>query len=71
MLEILDLWKQAPEETYYIGDIPNDIIDSRAAGIKPLAAGWFREADPSAQAAQNPYKMFATVAEFFAWIKQN
>ena len=69
MKEILNLWNQPPENTYYMGDIPRDVIDARAAGLTPLSAAWMRGIDKEGLQKENPLKIFDAVEDFSAWIK--
>jgi phosphoglycolate phosphatase-like HAD superfamily hydrolase len=68
--EILKSWGQSADNTYYIGDIPQDIIDSKLAGVSALAAGWSKTAEKEKQLAENPHKYFDTVQDFEGWIKK-
>jgi HAD superfamily hydrolase (TIGR01549 family) len=67
--ETLAAWRMSAAHVFYIGDAPTDVADAKAAGITALSAAWFVNADKKAQAAQKPFKIFDTVAEFYGWIK--
>ena len=56
------------ENSYYIGDMPRDISESREAGFIPIAAAWSRLADISKLSEQNPYKIFKSVSEFSGFV---
>ncbi|MDR1123354.1 MAG: HAD family hydrolase [Elusimicrobiota bacterium] len=69
--EVLAAWGQAPRGAYYIGDIPNDIIDAKAAGVNALSASWADWVDKPAQQACAPLHIFHTTQEFEDWIKMS
>ena len=69
--EILAGWKIPAAQICYLGDAASDAADAKAAGIAALSAAWFINADKKAQAAEKPYKIFDTVEEFYAWLKNN
>ncbi|MGB2578808.1 phosphoglycolate phosphatase-like HAD superfamily hydrolase [Elusimicrobium simillimum] len=71
MQEVLAAWGQNPRDTYYIGDIPHDAKDSLAAGVNPLGANWYKNATREELLAAGAVKVFSTVEEFSAWVKEN
>ncbi|MDR0953450.1 MAG: HAD family hydrolase [Elusimicrobiota bacterium] len=68
--EVLQLWGQAPQKTYYLGDIPNDVRDARAAGVNPLSAAWFPTVDKEKLQQESPLHIFDSVELFAAWVKK-
>ena len=69
--EVLASWKIKPAGVYYLGDAVTDITDARAAGVRPLSAAWFINAERKKQAAKKPFKIFDAAEEFYAWLKNN
>ncbi len=69
MKEVLAAWQQPGHKTFYIGDVPHDVSDARIAGLKPLSCAWFEFADVRALSAEQPYKIFNKVPDFFSFIK--
>ena len=67
--EVFEAWGQNPLDTYYIGDIPHDIADAKAAGVKALAASWDALVDKEGQKAQQPLHIFHTTKEFKDWVQ--
>lgn len=58
------------EDAYYIGDNPQDVVDTYAAGAHPLSAAWTELADKAAIARQNPEIIFDSTAEFSCWLDE-
>ena len=56
-----------PEETYHVGDQPEDTQASRAAGVVALGSAWGL-ADASALKASAPDEMFMSVAGLRAYL---
>ncbi|WP_428897610.1 phosphoglycolate phosphatase/pyrophosphatase PpaX [Parelusimicrobium proximum] len=69
--EIIGLWNQRADKTYYIGDIAGDAEDAKEAGVNALSAAWFVKADLAALEAAAPFKIFNTVTEFGEWVKKD
>ena len=57
-----------PEEAYYIGDAPNDIIAARYAGVEIISAAWADMVCVEELKRLNPYKLFRTIKEFEEFI---
>lgn len=53
-----------PEEAYYIGDAPNDIIASRDAGVGIISAAWADNVCVEELKRLKPDKLFGTIKEF-------
>src|SRR5882724_11892354 len=56
----------SPEETYHVGDQPEDTQASRAAGVVALGSAWGL-ADRAALKGSAPDELFASVAELRAY----
>ncbi|MFT3827574.1 MAG: HAD family hydrolase [Chitinophagaceae bacterium] len=66
---ILQQWPDiAPEETWYVGDAPSDIIASRKAGIPVVAAAWAATAEPEKLISLQPGEIFYSIADFTKWV---
>jgi phosphoglycolate phosphatase-like HAD superfamily hydrolase len=70
LVEMIAEFNLAKDECLYVGDSPADIDACRKVGIKIAAAGWAGTADVAALRAKNPDYLFATVAEFRAFIER-
>ena len=66
--KILTEWNFSPSNTYYIGDSVQDIIDSKKAGVVPLAAAWSELANADALAKHSPAEIFKSVEGFSSWL---
>ena len=68
--ELLDIWAIAPQNTWYIGDVVSDVIDSRAAGVHPLSAAWTHSnlTELAALEAAKPEEIFTSVESFNKWL---
>lgn len=68
--ELLDIWAIAPQNTWYIGDVVSDVIDSRAAGVHPLSAAWTHAnlTELAALKAAEPEEIFTSVESFNKWL---
>ncbi|WP_438433717.1 HAD family hydrolase [Gorillibacterium sp. sgz500922] len=60
----------APEESLYVGDSPSDIEHAREAGVRAVAAAWAETADPERLRTLHPDRLFTTVEEFIAYLRQ-
>ncbi|WP_424245941.1 phosphoglycolate phosphatase-like HAD superfamily hydrolase [Elusimicrobium posterum] len=69
MQEILQYWNQDPAKSYYIGDVPHDVVDAKAAGVNSLSCAWFSKADKALLEKEGPLKIFESVKEFETWLK--
>ncbi|RZK36659.1 MAG: HAD family hydrolase [Pedobacter sp.] len=70
--KILDLFKDIrKEEIIYIGDAPNDIIASRTAGIRVVAAVWAETAEPEKMKELHPDMLFDNIRDFSYWLTLN
>ena len=71
MREVLSEWNQSAADTFYIGDIENDVRDAKSVGLKALACTWSGEWDNfDSLKKENPHKIFTNVADFFDFIKK-
>ncbi len=68
--ELLEIWSIAPQNTWYIGDVVSDVIDSRAAGVHPLSAAWTHSnlTELAALEAAKPEEIFTSVESFNKWL---
>ena len=68
--ELLDIWAIAPQNTWYIGDVVSDVIDSRAAGVHPLSAAWTHAnlTELATLEAAKPEEIFTSVESFNKWL---
>ena len=57
-----------PEEAYYIGDAPNDIIAARDAGVGIISAAWADMLCVEEIKRLKPDKLFRTIKEFEEFI---
>lgn len=67
---ILAGWNIAPEEAAYVGDMVPDIVESRKAGVIPLAAAWDENVDIDALQAAGPDAFFCSVPEMMDWLEE-
>lgn len=66
---VLQNWKDLDRSSViYVGDAPSDIIASRQAGIRVIAAAWAETAEPEKLKAQKPDQLFYTIDEFNDWL---
>ena len=56
------------EEVIYVGDAPSDIIASRNAGVRVVAAAWAATAEPEKLIALSPDELFYTIEDFTDWL---
>ena len=56
------------EEVIYVGDSPDDIRDSRKAGIPVVAAAWAETAKKDELNELHPDELFTTVQDFATWL---
>jgi len=63
MRRMMEQADAAPEECLYVGDIVNDVMDSRAAGMKCVSAAWDECADAEALERVNPGMVCKTTQE--------
>ncbi len=70
ILSLLREWGADPRRTWYVGDVAQDVLDARAAGIRPVCAAWAktRLSDLAELEALRPEAVFGSVGEFGAWI---
>lgn len=66
---LVDLWSVKPGEVVYVGDTISDVVEARAAGVVPIAAGWSSFAARDALTAANPDELFETVDAFADWLR--
>jgi phosphoglycolate phosphatase-like HAD superfamily hydrolase len=57
-----------PEEAYYIGDAPNDIIAARSAGVGIISAAWADMVCVEELERLKPDNLFRTIKEFEEFI---
>lgn len=69
MKKILQRWGIKPENAVYVGDNPQDIIDSKEVGVLPIGVSWASTGDHSLLEAQNPHIIFSEISDFKAWLK--
>ena len=66
---ILDAYGMEPSEAFYLGDSPQDVVDSRAVGVRPFVAAWSRLSDLSRFADLAPVEVFGSVEEIAEFAK--
>ena len=68
--ELIDIWAIAPQNTWYIGDVVSDVIDSRAAGVHPLSAACTHAhlTELATLEAAKPEEIFTSVESFNKWL---
>jgi HAD superfamily hydrolase (TIGR01509 family) len=59
-----------PEETYHVGDQPQDTEASRGAGVMALGSAWGCN-DTKGLKSSNPDQLFATVADLAVFLKSS
>lgn len=66
---LLREWGEEPRRTWYVGDVAQDVLDARAAGIRPLCAAWAKTklSDISELETLRPDAIFRSVGEFEKW----
>lgn len=69
---LLREWGADPKRTWYVGDVAQDVLDARAAGIRPLCAAWAKTklSDQAELEALRPEAIFGSVGEFEAWTER-
>lgn len=68
MKKILQRWGITPENAAYVGDNPQDIIDSKEVGVLPIGVSWASTGDHSLLEAQNPHIIFSKISDFKEWV---
>lgn len=68
ILELSEKWNLPTKNIYYVGDSPQDILDSRQAGAHSLSAAWSKVADRKALEARAPEMIFGSVAALGEWL---
>ncbi|MEO3405654.1 HAD family hydrolase [Mucilaginibacter sp. CAU 1740] len=67
--EVVNSWNNIKsEDIVYIGDAPGDIIASRKASIRAIAAAWADTTAPEELNELKPDQIFYTVHDFSEWI---
>lgn len=66
---IVSAWRLEPSAVAYIGDSPTDIVESRLAGVVPVAVAWKADADVAALRAEGPEVVVADAAELRDWLR--
>jgi len=66
--KIIEKWQLKPEDIFYIGDSHTDIIDSKKAGVLPIAVSWAVTANHEKLAAHEPHLIFSRIEDFKTWI---
>lgn len=61
---VIEHFNIKPEETYYIGDAPTDIIAARDAGVGIISAAWGDKVCLEELKNLKPDKLFRTIKEF-------
>lgn len=63
-------WKADPKRAWYVGDVAQDVLDARAAGIRPLCAAWAQTklSGLSELESLRPEAIFSSVAELGEWV---
>ncbi len=64
ILLVLDKMGIERADAIYVGDSPKDVISAHKAGVASWSAAWMRTANPAQILANNPERIFYTVAEF-------
>ncbi|MFA6989299.1 MAG: HAD family hydrolase [Candidatus Gastranaerophilaceae bacterium] len=67
--KIIQKWDIDPEKIYYVGDSHTDIIDSKTAGVNPIAVSWASTANYQKLVEQNPHLIFTKIEDFKNWIE--
>ncbi|MDR0646390.1 MAG: HAD family hydrolase [Elusimicrobiota bacterium] len=65
MTYVLGKWKQDPQKTFYIGDVVQDILDAKKAGLTALSAAWSEHTDKKNIEHEKPFMLFNKVSDFF------
>ena len=68
ILGLAKKWELSADNIYYVGDSPQDVLDSRKAGAHPLSAAWSKIVDKKALEACSPEMVFDTVDAFGKWL---
>lgn len=66
--EIVELWSVFPREVAYVGDVPQDVIEAKSAGVKSLAAVWAPTVDQAAIELESPDATLASPADLLNWL---
>jgi len=67
--KILSNWGIESKKVYYIGDSHTDIIDSKKAGVIPIAVSWASTANHQKLLEQKPHLIFTKISDFKNWVK--
>ena len=57
-----------PEDCFYIGDTPSDVIEAQNAGVECLSAAWDPDTDRDTLNRINPGKVFESIEEIKDYI---
>ena len=69
---VLDYFKPLKkEEVIYVGDAPSDILASRRAGVRIIAAAWAETAEPEKLKELEPDELIYTMNDFKDWLNLN
>jgi phosphoglycolate phosphatase/pyrophosphatase PpaX len=66
---VLNYFKIKPEEAYYIGDAPSDIVASQQVGVRIISAAWADGVDLEELKRLKPDKLMFTIKEFAEFCK--
>ncbi|EKE02626.1 MAG: hypothetical protein ACD_20C00350G0004 [uncultured bacterium] len=66
--KILSNWQINKENVAYIGDAVTDIIESKDAGVLPIAVTWASTTNHESLALYNPYLIFSKTEDFMHWL---
>lgn len=66
---VLNHFKIKPEEAYYIGDAPSDIVAARQVGVRMISAAWSEMINLGELKRLKPDKLFGTIKEFDEFCK--
>ncbi|ADY57041.1 HAD-superfamily hydrolase, subfamily IA, variant 1 [Syntrophobotulus glycolicus DSM 8271] len=69
--KVLDLWKLAPREVAYIGDMAYDMASAKETGVVSIGAVWAETADRKRVLQENPDFIFEKVKHFYGWVEEN
>ena len=68
MLEIMKRHFAEPEDCFYIGDTPSDVIEAQNAGVECLSAAWDTDTNRDTLNRINPGKVFESIEEIKDYI---
>jgi phosphoglycolate phosphatase/pyrophosphatase PpaX len=66
---VIEHFNIKPEEAYYIGDAPSDIMAARQAGVGMISAAWSDMVEVDELEKLKPDKLFRTIEEFKVFCK--